>query len=264
MSALTGWDISPIATSEYDADGFVGVQFDWDGEPGEAGGPSVELHSTYGFYSKPLDADSEGSCYALKAYEGSRCHAWLSYDPRSVQKLPNIKKGESMQYGPKGNFVRCCDDGRVVMSTSTTPDDPLGANAQNVFLELHPTEGLMFASPWGRLEISPRGCHITTRSGARLDLGGIAGIPAPFSSISSYASLKAAMVKVEGAPVSIGAGAGDALITKTAFLTFMTTAVVPAIAAAAADPGAGTSAAAIAALEAAILTFLGTKDVAGS
>ena len=106
MSAI-GWDIGVAMLSEYDADGFIGIQVDAFGEE-YSGVEPYEAHHTLGFVSRPRDpeVDSEGnpkpeaSCTVLYGMEGPRGHAMLLGDPRSTAKLPKLKKGGAMFYAP--------------------------------------------------------------------------------------------------------------------------------------------------------------------
>lgn len=242
------FDLYTAALSDLDGDGFVGVQLDLYGEQ-EAGGPPAELHSPYGFLSRPLDPDTDADgnatlgCQALVADEGGTRHAWLGSDPRIIPILPSLKKGESLLYGPKGQFVRMHADGRV--SLFTTDDGTMTGNT--VAMEVRP-DGFRWICPWGKITFDATGFHVLHSSGARLDLGAIGGLPAPLDSLASYATMGAAMVSVEGSVVSLGTDAGATepaakAQTVLAVLGALTTAVsalqtaVAAIAAAAGNGG---------------------------
>ena len=99
------WDLGIATFSEYDPDGFIGVQADLYGED-KAGSPPFEGHSPFGFISRPLDPtlDAAGeptgqSCSILYAWEGSRGHAWLLGDSRITPTLPQLPKGSGCLYG---------------------------------------------------------------------------------------------------------------------------------------------------------------------
>lgn len=97
-------DLAVAMLGVYDADGFIGVVPDAYGQS-KAGVQPYELHSPHGFLSFPLDPDTDGQgnpgrgCTMLTALEGGRGHAWLSSDPRVVERLPRLVKGGSLLYG---------------------------------------------------------------------------------------------------------------------------------------------------------------------
>jgi hypothetical protein len=101
------FDISTAALSEYDGDGFPSVQTR--GFAGEASGNApFELHSTFGFLSRPDDPDPgpDGlGCQVLFGVEGDDTHAWLSHDPRYLPRVPPLKKGGSVHYCKTGAFA---------------------------------------------------------------------------------------------------------------------------------------------------------------
>ncbi len=208
------WDLGLATLSEYDDDDFVGLQVDTlsFGE----GMPPFELHHAYGFAARPLDPDEKGvGCTALYAIQGRKGYAWLANDPRVSAKLPKLRKGESIQYGPKGQFLRMHEDGRITACTYVDGDP----NKHTIFWELSPDEGWRLETPWGRITFGPNGFHLQHSSGARFDLGAIAGLPAPLDALSSYATISAKVVSIEGTAVSQGTDGGAAnLAAVTALL----------------------------------------------
>src|SRR5262245_58547482 len=105
------FEVGAVTLSEYDDDGFLGVQVDVHGN--QPSMPPFELHSPYGFHSRPLDPLDEKPCTAFVGWQGSQAFAWLATDPIVQPRLPALKKGESMQYGSAGQFIRCHADGRI-------------------------------------------------------------------------------------------------------------------------------------------------------
>lgn len=100
------FDLSVATLTQYD-DGFLGVQIKDYGDEDQAGGVPFELHSPFGFLSRPDDPDSSGlGCQVLYSATGNDTHAWLSHDPRYIPLLPQLKKGGSMQYCKKGAFAQ--------------------------------------------------------------------------------------------------------------------------------------------------------------
>lgn len=98
------FDISTATLSDYDQDQFLGIQPA--GFAGDASGNApFELHSPFGFLSRPRDPDAAGlGCQVLFAATGDDCLAWLSHDPRFLPLVPPLKKGGSVQYGATGTF----------------------------------------------------------------------------------------------------------------------------------------------------------------
>lgn len=202
------FDLYTASYSDIDPDGFVGIELDLFGEQ-EAGAPPAELHSPFGFLSRPLDpdVDADGNatlgCQALVADEGGTRHAWLGSDPRIIPLLPSLKKGEALFYGAKGQFVRMHEDGQI--SLFTTDDGTMNGNT--IAMEVRP-DGFRWICPWGKITFDKTGFHVLHSSGARLDLGAIGGLPSPLDTLSSYVSISAAMASVEGSVVSLGTDAG--------------------------------------------------------
>lgn len=203
------WDIGIPTFSENDADGFVGVQVGVYGTDNKSSGcPAGEVHTPYGFYCRPLDPtiDADGnldptkSGQALYAWQGGQLHLIPLQDPRVVPNLPPLGKGEAMLYGREGQFVKCRNGGEVSMMTT----DDATITGQSVFFQMKPT-GFTRTAPWGTERFDATGWHATTTSGASIDIGGIGGIPG-FGTFGSYAQLQAAMIRLNGASVSLGGG----------------------------------------------------------
>jgi hypothetical protein len=70
-------------------------------------------------------------------------------------------------------------------------------DGKTVYLKLG-KDALRFVAPWGSLRFDESGFHVKTQWDARLDLGGIGGLPAPISDMTSYATLSAKTVKLIG------------------------------------------------------------------
>jgi hypothetical protein len=99
------WDFGIATYSEYDADGFLGIQIDVYGEE-KSGCAPLEVHAPFGFASRPLDPGEGGvGCHALWAWEGSHGHVWLAGDPRITAKLPKLTKGGSIHYCARGGYA---------------------------------------------------------------------------------------------------------------------------------------------------------------
>lgn len=240
------WRMHVATYSEVDDNGFIGIQFDAFGE-GDSGMPTVEAHFLDGYMCRPLDpdVDSEGKpsfgCNVLVAWEGHQAHVIPLSDSRKRPLLPVLQKGERMIYGATGSFVRMHADGRISLFTT----DDATPNGKTVALQVMP-DGLLFSSPWGTLKFDNSGFHLLHVSGAGIDLGAIAGLPAPLDQLGSYCTLTAAIHQRNGTAISDGpAGATDPVAKSTPLLTFITsvmsylTTVQTAIVATGSIPGAG-------------------------
>ncbi len=150
--------------------------------------------------------------------------------PTKVE-LPNPKNGEAFIMGPGGSFIRFHKDGGISMMTT----DDGTTDGRSLYIMLSPTKGLRVHLPWGKLTLGPDGGHFVHSSGARLDLGAIAGLVAPLDALGSYAKLQAAMCSVAGTAVSLGTDAGVAnAASVTALVTLLT--ALGVVIAAAVDP----------------------------
>jgi hypothetical protein len=103
------FDLGIAVLTEYDADGFLGAQPDVFGEQ-SSGVQAYELHHPYGFQGRPNDPDvgpdgtPKTGAALLYWLEGSLGHALALQDPRVQSKLPQLKKGGSIQYDRLGAF----------------------------------------------------------------------------------------------------------------------------------------------------------------
>jgi hypothetical protein len=236
--------------TEFEEDEFLTAQADGLGpEPRVA---PYELHHTYGFISRPLDADNDNegrikqgrACNLLVGSDGNDNYAWLLGDPRPIALLPKIGKGESMQFGAAANFVRCKADGTVTLFTTTD-----GAyNGNSVYCQVR-QDGFRAVTPWGKIDLGSDGFHMLHASGARIDAGAIGGLVAPLDALGSYVSLSAAMVKLEGAVLALGTtdGTSEPLAKATSLQTVLVTiqAALTAIGTALTNLGNGSATAAI-------------------
>lgn len=206
-------ELGTVLGSEYDDDGFLGLQIDpMANDPASAVASTIESHTPYGFFCRPPETERDGNgtvimgARAMFTRDGAEQHAWPLEDPRIVALLPAAKPGESGFHGPTSNFIRCHQDGRVSMYTThdgtpngftimrgVDPDDQLG--------------GIVDFSPWGSTRLNATGFHVNTVGGAYLDMGGIGGFPAPVSSeIGSYFIAEADSVALRAKAVSLGPG----------------------------------------------------------
>jgi len=96
------WDRSEAEGSGFDEQGWLTVQVNAYGSAAARSG--MLAHAPYGFLGRPLDPDDEGSCKVLTAREGDQDHAIATLDLRVLKKLPQPKKGGSVQFGSDGGF----------------------------------------------------------------------------------------------------------------------------------------------------------------
>lgn len=205
-----GFDVGISMLSIYDEDGFLGVQVDAYGEE-DSGVHPYEAHSPFGLLARPLDPEldaagqprSDRACQVLYALEGGRGHAIPLGDPRVILKLPQLEKGETLLYSAFGQFVRL--DSRGAITLFTTDDGSV--DGASVYFQVAP-DGFRWVAPWGMLTFDATGFHVIHASGARIDLGGIYGLPAPLDQVTSYASFQAGAVSADASAVTLGPGAG--------------------------------------------------------
>lgn len=191
---------SRVVASRFDKDSFIGVMPETFGPNSSVG--AIELFHTYGFASRPVDMDQSGACGLMSDTDGPTGYSFLLNDGRIQSKLPEIKPGESFQYGPTGNFFRAHVDGSLSMFTTD-----MGPKQQSVYFQVKPN-AFRQVSPWGSIQFDGNGYHLKHVSQARIDLGAIAGLPPPLNALSSYVTLSAALINIEGTMVSLGANTG--------------------------------------------------------
>jgi hypothetical protein len=117
--------------------------------------------------------------------------------------IPIRKPGEKIQFGPASNFMRMHADGSVSIFTRTEDSD----QGKSVYLQVRP-DGFRIVHPHIKCTLDATGFHVNHSSGARVDLGAISGLPAPLDSLGSYATISAAMVRIEGSAIMLGSAAG--------------------------------------------------------
>jgi hypothetical protein len=96
-------ELGTCLATGYDENGFIGVQIDGLGGP-DASIQFEQLSHSYGFVSRPLDPEDGVGCTLYRWQQRRRRHMWLGDDPRTVSKVPQVKKGGSAQYSSDGCF----------------------------------------------------------------------------------------------------------------------------------------------------------------
>jgi hypothetical protein len=104
------FDYTVALTTAIDESGWYGVQPQGHGGP-NAGLGYDDMQATFGFTSRPLDADIDADgiptgCFLWRADVGnSGGKAWLGTDPRAVAKCPPVTRGSAAQWNAKGAFL---------------------------------------------------------------------------------------------------------------------------------------------------------------
>ena len=203
MRSVLQFDIQNITGSSVDPDGFPSYSVDVDGERGSV---PFEAQYFHGIRSCPLDPVIDpGSgepvpskaCPVLTAIEGGKGHGFALCDPRSIANLPNCVPGETIVFSDFGSFQRHDKDGIISDSTTTTGG---GSDGQTVASQTAPTAHRRFA-PWGREVFDASGYSLNHVGGGSFTVAYAGGL---IPGLSSYARLKADMVEINGAAVSIG------------------------------------------------------------
>ncbi len=261
MTSMIDFDIGVAVFSAYDADGWLGVQFDAEGAE-ESGVIPYEVQAPAGLLHRPLDPDTDsqskvipgkGSSLLLMFAEGLN-RAMVLTDPRVVPLLPLLQKGETILYADGGSFIRLHEDGTISLYTTDTGD----RSGQDVVRTLGPT-GFNDYGPWGSMAFDKYGFRVSTQPGAAFSLGYLGGV---VSNLETYASIVADQVEIDASVCSIGPqGAQDQVPKLTPLLTLLQTlmtAVSTAITASAAPSGS----AAATAFEGAVAAALGSATAA--
>lgn len=203
-------DLASSLAAGYDVDDFPAAQPDAHGEMA-----MFELHHPAGLMTMPGEQTADGVGHTmLYGYKGPDGFAWMLNDPRIQGKLPRLKPNETYLYGPLGQGVRCHVDGTISLFTTDQ-----GPQQQSVYQQVKPTAFRQVA-PWGSCRFDANGWHLKHVSQARIDLGAIGGLPAPLDALSSYVTLSAAIINLQGSAVALGAAAGlpDAVAKSTPIL----------------------------------------------
>lgn len=196
-------DIENVTGSHVDADGFLTVTCDVDGEQGSV---PHEVHHLGGLWYCPLDPvtdpnsgapDPSQAGQALTLAEGGGAHCLLLSNPKTVKTLPIGVKGETMVFNDFGAFSRWHKDGSITHSTTTAGG---ASSGQTVADRILPDSFIRFA-PWGRETFNMTGWRVSHVGGGALKLGTAGGL-AP--GLSSYFRATADMIELNGSAVHIG------------------------------------------------------------
>lgn len=163
----------------------------------------AEVFQHFGFASRPAKASpGKGAGQVITLDRSDRDLVVAERDDRAAQMYANLGDGETAVFASAGAARMLCKaDGSVNLYTTFTNDD----TGRGVFLRITPSE-FRFEAPWGRFWFDASGFHIVDRSGARIDGGGLGGLPDPLSQVSSMVTIEAASVSVDGGCVKLGKG----------------------------------------------------------
>lgn len=180
-----------VTFSEWDANGFLGVQHDADGDGGVA---TCQVVHPLGFVSRPHDPGDDGvGCTVDVRRMGSERFAWLGDDPRSVAWLPRCTKGGSATYGgPLGKALTWREiDGET---GSVIDYIPVAWDANGVCTAAHKIEAGVDGNgePIVQVLASDGACLVLFRGGATLsDATGSGYVEARDGAVNVSGALKA-------------------------------------------------------------------------
>lgn len=129
-----------------------------------------------------------------------------SRDIRTGAIAGNMRAGETTVYAPGSQACSLYKNDGSVTHLTTSDGTTTG---QSVYSRVA-SDTFLFFAPWGKQTFDGTGWHVFTHAGARLDMGGIGGMPAPLDTLGSYAKLSAKMVYIEGSIVALGPRGGVA------------------------------------------------------
>lgn len=164
---------------------------------------STSVWGVDGFCSAPDAPDANGTCEALFVRNGDEKIVIGRRDRRIDAKSGNLQPGDKaiITSGASRVVVKKSDNSVVLYTTDNGGDDGNG-----VYLKLAGNK-LEFRAPWGRLTFDASGLHISTVHGATFDMGGLSGIPAPLSALSTYVHANAATCSLRAPTVLLGPSA---------------------------------------------------------
>lgn len=237
-----------VTFSEWDANGFLGVQHDADGDGGVA---TCQVAHPYGFVSRPHDPGDDGvGCTVDVRRLGSERFAWLGDDPRSVDWLPKCTKGGSATYGgPLGkaltwreidgttgsvvDYIPVAWDANGVCTAAHKIEAGVDGNGEPIVQVIHSSgASLVMLDGGAMLSDSTGSCYLDLRGGVAtvagalktvggLDVGGTGGVAVPLHPAlqSAFTAFAAAVSAAPVVPQDGGAALKAALVAATAALS---------------------------------------------
>ncbi len=190
---------------------------------GQVESDRVESWQHAGFASIPSNpVPGQAACQGIVWKRGDFDVCTNTRDMRGQEIAGLLAAGETCVYaggtlGTAQGRLLCKANGAVTMYT--TSDNTL--DGKSVYFRVAP-DGFEWVAPWGTMKFNDTGFHILHSSGARIDLGGIYGMPAPLDEIASYINLQAGTIKKTSSACSHGVGVVFPLANATAIQTALT------------------------------------------
>lgn len=168
----------------------------------------VDHINSLGITSRPFPANDAGHAEApvLRGVPGCLGLALGGRDERCGDMYAALAEGDTVVHatGPShAAQLKCAENGTV---TALTTDDGT-VTGRSVFWQIRP-DAFRGIAPWGKLTYDQSGFHVRHYTGARIDLGGIGGLPAPLDAMGAYITLAAPIVKIEGSAIALGTAEG--------------------------------------------------------
>jgi len=161
---------------------------------------NVAWRQHVGLCSRPSNAVAgKAAAQGVLLSGSSQSYCIASSDVRGQALYANLQAGETCLYagGADGN-------GTAVVTVKANGDAVMAnkfgntASGQTQFVMLGADGSFRVETACGRIVMDATGIHLIHASGARLDMGGIGGLPAPLNQVSSYCRLSAAVVHCNG------------------------------------------------------------------
>ncbi len=208
------WQLGTVQLTEYDDNGFLGLQIDSLGDQG--GMDPLDAVHPFGFEGRPNDPEDDATGnLTLYTFEGDEGYAIALGDYRLVSKLPELKKGGSRMYCATGSYIVADgEDGTVTIYVPTDANNTkaheiqigVDANGKRILNLVHAdgygitmTEDqgiILSAGPNTRVEILPDAINFVGKvNGAgNMSVGGAGALPvlvgtaaSPISSTTLFA-----------------------------------------------------------------------------
>lgn len=158
-----------------------------------------------------------GTHVVVARVAGETYYVLLTQVKRDPKWIPNRKSGEQVFFGPNDSFYRIKEDGTHYLFAKAGD----GEDAKPVFVKIG-RDGFEVRHPHGRMRADKLGFEMAHSSGAAVAGGALSGLPPPLDVLSSFLSLKAAMVNVEAAAVKLGTGPSDNVMKSIPTLATLT------------------------------------------
>lgn len=169
----------------------------------------AELWQQPGFASVPAVATAgQGAAQFVVITRGDRDFAISGRDKRAADIYKNLAPGDTCVYATSGMARLILKaNGTIALITTDTNSD----SGRTMYLSMSPKgpsgdPEIRLETPFFKAWVDGSGLHLLDRSGAQVDFGSVGGVPSPFSAISSFFKVTAAVVKIAGAATMIGKG----------------------------------------------------------